>query len=228
MLIRFPLRPALFADQGLQKVNRPLGAGAWKVVTLIGLAVALFFGGAGTAAACSCALPENRQGALERMSRYDVIFTGTLVRTFPGVSEYRVDKVYAGNVAARVLVTSPDSGNSCSPGRPPRGQSTLFLGTGRLWPITAAEADMCGFALSTFRDGQSAKTSELAHSLYGDPSSPRHTPTSWALRVLEWPLTWLADRRVQIVLAVLALAGYITHYVRSRYGRPPHSPVSSS
>lgn len=156
-------------------------AESWKVVTLIGLAVALFFGGAGTAAACSCALPENRQGALERLSRYDVVFTGTLVRTFPGVSEYRVDEVYSGKVSSRVLVTSPDSGNSCSPGRPERGQSRLFLGTGRLWPIAAAEADMCGYALSTFRDGQSASTSDLAHSLHGDPTSPRHTPTSWVL-----------------------------------------------
>jgi hypothetical protein len=121
-------------------------AESWKVVTLIGLAVALFFGGAGTAAACSCALPENRQGALERLSRYDVVFTGTLVRTFPGVSEYRVDEVYSGKVSSRVLVTSPDSGNSCSPGRPERGQSRLFLGTGRLWPIAAAEADMCGYS----------------------------------------------------------------------------------
>lgn len=207
--------------------NRTGLTGPWKVATLIGLAVALFFGGAGTAAACSCALPESRQGALERLSRYDVIFTGTLVRTFPGVSEYQVDEVYAGNVASRVLVTSPDSGNSCSPGRPERGQSRLFLGTDRLWPIAAAEADMCGYALSTFRDGQSASTSDLAHGLHGDPTSPRHTPTSWALGALEWPLMWLADRRVQLVLAVLALAGYITHYVRSRYGRPPDTPTSS-
>mgnify|MGYP003133197950 CR=1 FL=1 len=86
---------------------------------------------------------------------------------------------------------------------------------------------MCGYALSTFRDRQSASTSNLAHSLHGGPRSTRHTPTSWALWVLEWPLMWLADRRVQIVLAALALAGYITHYVRYRYGRPPDSAAFS-
>lgn len=195
-------------------------------MALAGLVVALLFGGAGTAAACRCASPENREGALERMSRYDVIFTGTLVRAFPGVSEYRVDEVYAGNVPSRVLVTSPSSGDSCSPGRPERGQSTLFLGAGRFWPITAAEASMCGYALSPFQDGQTATTSELAQTLHGDPRPPRHTPTSVALWVLDWPLTWLADRRVQVLLAVLALAGYITHYVRSRYGTPPHNAAS--
>lgn len=196
----------------------PIAVRWWKAVALLALAAAFFFIGVGTAAACSCVLPENRQGALERLSRYDVVFTGTLVRTLPGSSEYLVDEVYAGDVAARVLVTSPDSGNSCAPGQPQRGQSTLFLGTSRLRPITAAEADMCGYALSTFRDGQSTEIRELARSLHGEPRSPHHTPTSLALRVLEWPLTWLADRRVQIILAVLAFVGYVTHYVRSRYG----------
>lgn len=188
----------------------------WKILALFAAVGVLFFGGAGTAAACRCALPENRQGALDRLSRFDVVFEGTLVRTFPGVAEYKVDKVYAGDLAERVLVTSPDRGSSCTPGQPQRGHSRLFLGNNVFGPIAASETSMCGYSLTQFQDGQSAELSELAQSVHGQPSAARHTPASWALALVEWPLTWLADRRIQVIILVLAIAGCVTRHVRSR------------
>lgn len=173
--------------------------------------------GAGAASACSCVPPETRQTASDLISRYDVVFEGTVVRTLPGAVVYAVDEVYSGEVSKRVLVSANKT--SCGPGTPPRGTTYLFVGTGQDGIIRATEAEGC-VRNTASRDGESASLGELVTEIHGSPSAPRTTLGSRALTLAEWPLTWLADRRVLLGIAVAALMVCAIRYSRSRYGTP--------
>lgn len=180
----------------------------WAVV-LITLLV-----GAGAASACSCVPPETREAASDLISRYDVVFEGTVVRTLPGVVLYEVDEVYSGEVPERVLVSADRT--SCGPGTPPRGVPYLFVGTSRDGIIRATGADVCARNTASL-DGESASLGELVTEIHGSPSAPQTTLGSRALTLAEWPLTWLADRRVLLGIAVVAIILLAAHYYRSRH-----------
>lgn len=185
-------------------------------VLLVLMAFALL-AGIGTAAACSCMPPENREAAAEQLSRYDVMFEGTVVRTFPGTVVYAVSKVYSGDVSERVLVSAAAGGTSCDSGTPPRGTSEVFFGTSQTGIIRAAEGAMC-IGATEFADGDSASLSELAAEAHGPAHPPSTTLGSHTLTLAEWPLTWLADRRVLAGIALITAVAYAVHYYRSRYG----------
>lgn len=190
-----------------------------RLPILVSLVVIAVLSGMGAASACVCMLPENQAAAAEQLLRYDVVFEGTVVRTFPGTVVYAVTEVYAGDVSERVLVSAASGGTVCDPGTPPRGTSELFFGTSQAGIIRAAEGAMC-IGMTEFMDGDSASLSTLATEAHGPGHPPSATLGSRALTLAEWPLTWLADRRVLVGIALLAVLAYALHYYRSRYGNP--------
>lgn len=183
------------------------------------LVVIALLSGTGAAYACVCIRPENREAAAEQLSRFDVVFDGTVVRTLPGTVVYAVTEVYAGDVSERVLVSAAPGGTSCDAGTPPRGASEMFFGTSQTGIIRAPEGAMC-IGVTEFMDGDSASLSELAAEAHGPAHPPSTTLGSRTLALAEWPLTWLSDRRVLAGIALLAVLAYAVHYFRSRYGEP--------
>lgn len=209
------------AVRGSQKASFSPILRAWALI-----AATVFFVliGSGTAAACSCLEPVERQVALDWISREEVAFKGTVVRTFPGVTEYEVHDVFAGDVAKRVLVSSPYAGSSCDPGSPPRGQVSYFIGTSKSGIVSAANSSSCDYAILGISNASSDATDNLFQEALGPAEPPRSTVQSRVLGLAEWPLTWLADRRVQVVIALAAALSYLIHFYRSRYGSPAHRP----
>lgn len=193
------------------------GAALKRSSILILLVVIALLSGTGAAYACVCIRPENREAAAEQLSRFDVVFDGTVVRTLPGSVVYEVSKVYSGDVSERVLVSAAAGGTSCDSGTPPRGTSEVFFGTSQTGIIRAAEGAMC-IGATEFADGDSASLSELAAEAHGPARPPSTTLGSRTLTLAEWPLTWLADRRVLAGIALIAAVAYAVHYYRSRYG----------
>lgn len=169
--------------------------------------------------ACSCVPPETREAAAAQLSRYDVAFEGTVVRTFPGTVVYAVAQVYSGEVSDRVLISAASGGTSCDSGPPPRGTSHFFVGTSQTGILRAAEGAMC-LGMTQVMDGSSVSLKELATDAYGPPRPPTTTLGSRVLTLAELPLTWLVDRRVLLGIAIVAVVVYIVHYYRSRYGSP--------
>ncbi|MFN3601438.1 MAG: hypothetical protein ACK4UY_08625 [Dietzia sp.] len=181
-------------------------------VALIALLV-----GAGAASACSCVPPETREAASDALSRYDVVFEGTVVRTLPGAVVYEVDEVYSGEVPERILVSADRT--SCGPGTPPRGTPYLFVGTSQGGIIRATGADVCARNTASL-DGESASLGELVTEIHGSPSAPQTTLGSRAFTLAERPLTWLSERRVLLGIAVIAIMLFAAHHYRSRHRTP--------
>ena len=199
-----------------------MGRARWKQAVkrlpfLLTFMAAAMLAGIGAAAACVCMPPENREAAAEQLSRYDVVFEGAVVRTFPGTVVYDVSEVYSGDVPERVLVSAAAGGTSCDSGVPPRGTSEVFFGTSQTGIIRAAEGAMC-IGATSFADGDSASLSELATEAHGPAHPPSATLGSRTMALAEWPLTWLADRRVLAGIALIAAVAYAVHYYRARYG----------
>lgn len=190
----------------------------WRMLGLVSASVFFISIGSGSAAACSCTEPIGREAALDRISRYEVVFKGTVVRTFPGITEYQVQEVYAGDVAERILVTSPDAGSSCDPGTPPRGRLTYFIGTSKNGIVSAANSSSCDYAILGIQNGPSEDAEDIFREAHGSPAVPGGTVLSGVLGLAEWPLTWLADFRVQLGIAFAAVLAYLGYYYRSRYG----------
>lgn len=191
----------------------------WWRLPVVGAATAIaLLTGAGAASACSCLQPENREAAVSFMSRYDVVFEGTVIRTFPGTAVYAVADVYTGDVSERILTSAGAEGSSCAVGTPSRGETRLFLGTSKSGVISASEGGMCAYSITAFEDGGSARLRELATEAHGPPNAPQATFGSRALTAAEWPLTWFADRRVWLGIVLIAAVAYLVHYYRSRYG----------
>ena len=198
----------------VQRVARP----RWLIFPAVSAVVLIAtINGASVASACSCLPPENREVAVSRISSYDAVFHGTVVRTFPGAVIYAVDKVYSGDVSERVMVSRSNGETTCGPSTPPRGTSHLFVGTHQTGVIRASGADGCAL-VTEFLDGNSASLDEIVTEAHGAPSPPEATLGSRALTLAEWPLSWLADLRVVFGIAVLTLIAYVVHYRRSRHG----------
>lgn len=196
----------------------------WRASALIAASVFLVLIGSGSAAACSCPEPVGRQAALNLISREEVAFKGTVVRTFPGVTEYEVHDVFAGDVAERVLVTSPYAGSSCAPGSPPRGHVSYFIGTSKNGLVSAANSSSCDYAILGISNGHSDAMDNLFQEALGPAEPPRITVLSRVLDLAEWPLRWMADRRVQVGIALAVALSYLAHFYRSRYGSPARRP----
>lgn len=77
---------------------------------------------------------------------------------------------------------------------------------------------MCAYAITAFEDGGSASLSELATDVHGPPDRPQATFGSRALTLAEGPLTWLADRRVLMGIAIIFVGAFLVRYYRTRYG----------
>lgn len=91
----------------------------WRFPVVSTLTAIALVSAPGIASACSCLLPENRGAAIDSISQHDVVFEGTVVRTFPGIAVYAVTEVYTGAVPERTLISASNGGTSCDAGTPP-------------------------------------------------------------------------------------------------------------
>lgn len=197
------------------------------VIALLLAAAGLIGPGAAPCSACSCAAPTDLAADV---ANADAVFTGTvevqapttdgptIASSDPVYFAVRVDRVYAGDVAARATVVTARDGAACGADLA-AGRDYIFLARaeGHSWRV-----GLCGGTLPAADVARVAALTGAGHAptvTSAPPSSPRSSADGTGNRLADaigWPAPLIVG---PLALGILALAWFARRGRRARAGR---------